>query len=147
LNVQTPTSTPSVTNKQTDVQVVIEVIDGDTIKIASGQHVRLIGIDTPELHHPKKPVQCFAQEAKERLQKLVLGRKVRVERDVSQTDRYKRLLRYVYVGEDFVNEILVKEGYARAATFPPDVKYSQLFRLAEEEARLNNRGLWRACDN
>jgi micrococcal nuclease len=92
-------------------------------------------------------VQCFAQEAKERLQKLVLGRKVRVERDVSQTDRYKRLLRYVYVGEDFVNEILVKEGYARAATFPPDVKYSQLFRLAEEEARLNNRGLWRACDN
>lgn len=142
---------------------VTRVIDGDTIEIETGpdfakastgrQKIRYIGVDTPEIHHPKKPVQCFGQIAAEKNRELVEGKEVRLEKDVSETDRYGRLLRFVYVEEKtatgpatlFVNDYLVRQGYARVATFPPDVKYQRQFLEAENEARENNRGLWKSC--
>src|SRR3989338_7374568 len=76
------------------------VVDGDTIELENGQRVRYIGIDTPELHHPLKPVQCFGKEAKDENEKLVLGKEIILKKDVSETDRYGRLLRYIFVPTD-----------------------------------------------
>jgi len=132
---------------------VSKVVDGDTIHLDSGETVRYIGIDTPELSKQK---ECFADESTEKNKELVLGKTVRLEKDISEADRYGRLLRYVYVvppsqdatvrREVFVNEYLVREGYANAVTYPPDVKFADLFRQAENDARENNRGLWGKCD-
>ena len=130
---------------------VIRVIDGDTIEIENGQKVRYIGIDTPEIHNPKKPIQCFGQEAYLKNKTLVEGKQIRLEKDVSDKDRYGRLLRFIFIQKEstseaiFVNDYLVREGFAFAATFPPDVKYSQTFRLAQQEAREKNKGLWKQC--
>lgn len=136
-----------VLDKTTDIKVT-RVIDGDTFVLETGQTVRLIGIDTPELHHPRKPVGCFAVEANNQLINLILNKSVRLEKDVSETDRYGRLLRFVYLSDNtFVNDVLVRQGYALAATFPPDVKFSPQFIEAEREARDSNRGLWSACNN
>lgn len=66
-------------------------------------------------------------------------------RDVSNTDKYGRLLRYVYIGDVFINDYLVRQGYAHIDTYPPDVKYVEQFKEAEKEARENNRGLWKSC--
>lgn len=132
---------------------VTEVIDGDTFKIDSGEKVRLVGVDTPELHHPKKPVQCFGKEAMAKTKKLIEGKTVRLEKDVSETDMYGRLLRLVYLSNDsnqpvlFLNNYLVEEGFARIATFPPDVKFAELFRQSQQEAMKNNKGLWKDCKN
>lgn len=129
---------------------VKKVIDGDTIELSTGERLRYIGIDTPETVDPRKPVQCFGKEAAERNKQLVLGKTVKLEKDISQTDRYGRLLRYIYLineagNEIMVNEVLVREGFAFASTFPPDVKYQTRFQEAEKEARANNRGLWASC--
>ncbi len=140
------TATPSAT-------IATKVIDGDTIDISTGQKVRYIGIDTPETKDPKKGKQCFGEEATAINKQLVEGKTIRIEKDVSETDRYGRLLRYVYVtdpnstnsAEIFVNEYLVKEGYAYAVTFPPDVKYNKYFRELQEEAMRLKKGLWGKC--
>lgn len=148
-----PTNWPSPTNFSKSTQEFFKVgrvIDGDTIVLENGKIVRYIGIDAPELHHPKKKVECFAKEAKEANEKLVLNKTVRLEKDLSETDKYGRLLRYVYVDNPstslgemiFVNEYLVKEGFALLATFPPDVKYQNLFQKAQKNAQENNKGLW-----
>ena len=76
---------------------------------------------------------------------LVEGKTISMRKDVSETDRYKRLLRYIWVGDIFVNEYLAREGFAYQATFPPDVAYVELFHKAVEEARTNNKGLWSSC--
>jgi len=123
------------------------VIDGDTIEIEGGKKVRYLGIDTPETVDPRKPVQCFGIEASNANKKLVLGKRVKLEKDISETDKYGRLLRYVYVDDIFVNDYLVRNGYAYAVTFPPDVKYQQQFLEAQKEARENKRGLWSACQS
>jgi len=131
-------------NKET-TYLVVRVIDGDTIEIEGGQKVRYIGIDTPETVHPSRPVECFGIEASNKNKELVEGKKVKLEKDVSETDKYGRLLRYVWVGDLFVNDYLVRQGYAYAYTYPPDVKYSEQFVQAQREARENNRGLWAGC--
>lgn len=125
-----------------EVSKVAHVVDGDTIKLDNGQVVRYIGIDTPETVDPRKPVQCFGKEASAKNKELVEGKEVRLIRDVSETDKYDRLLRYVYIGDMFVNDYLVRNGYAKSSTYPPDVKYQDQIRQAEEEARTNKRGLW-----
>jgi len=146
-----PTPTIIVATSSSQLVKVIRVIDGDTIKIETGQSVRYIGMDTPELHDPKKPVQCFAQEAYEKNKQLVEGKTVRLEKDVSQTDKYGRLLRYIFLPQTataealFVNKYLVTEGYAYAATFPPDVKYADIFRQEQKTAMENKKGLWKGC--
>jgi len=147
--------TTSVLSATTEAKLVkvIKVIDGDTIEIEGGKKVRYIGIDTPEVHHPKKPVQCYGKIAALKNKELVEGKEVRLEKDVSETDRYGRLLRFVYIDQHeatssvalFVNDYLVRQGYARAATFPPDIRYQEQFRAAEKEARENSRGLWSSC--
>ncbi len=121
---------------------VINVIDGDTIKIEGGQVVRYIGIDTPETTHPSKPVQCYGKEASDKNRELVEGKEVKLEKDVSETDKYGRLLRYVWLGDMLVNEYLVREGYAQSSSYPPDVKYQNRFLEAQRQAREEKRGLW-----
>ena len=124
---------------------VVRVVDGDTIIVSlDGQERRLryIGIDCPELAHSGKPREWMAREASEANERLVGGRIVYLEKDVSETDRYGRLLRYVWVGDRMVNAELVRLGYAHAITYPPDVKHQDLLRAAQREAREAKRGLW-----
>lgn len=141
------------TTASASATIVTKIVDGDTIHISTGQKVRYIGIDTPETKDPKKGQQCFGQEASQKNKELVDGKEIRMEKDVSETDRYGRLLRYVYVTDKtaspaatiFVNEYLVKEGYAYAVTFPPDVKYYNHFRELQNEAMRLKKGLWGKC--
>ncbi len=147
-----PTITPSVqTSQQTSNVKVARVIDGDTVELETGETLRYIGIDTPETKHPSKPVQCYGEEAYQANKKLVEGKTVRIEKDVSNVDKYRRLLRYVYVSTQaspsgiLVNDHLVRNGFAFASTFPPDVKFSEQFLEAQREAREKNRGMWSKC--
>jgi len=121
---------------------VLRVIDGDTIKIEGDKVVRYIGIDTPETVHPSKPVQCYGKEASYKNKELVEGKEVKLEKDVSETDKYGRLLRYVWLGDMLVNEYLVREGYAQSSSYPPDVKYQNKFIEAQRQAREEKKGLW-----
>ena len=124
---------------------VARVIDGDTIELENGERVRYIGMDTPETVHPSKPVQCFGKAASAENSKLVSGKTVRLEKDVSDTDKYGRLLRYVYVDDVFVNLELVKRGFAFSYSYPPDIKFQNEFLSAEQFARENKIGLWASC--
>lgn len=124
---------------------VIRVVDGDTIEIETGEIVRYIGMNTPETVDPRKTVECFGKEASNKNKDLVEGKEVRLVKDVSDKDKYGRLLRYVYVGDIFINLELVKQGYAQVSTFPPDVKYKDEFLKAQREAREKNLGLWNKC--
>ncbi len=117
---------------------VARVIDGDTVVLGTGEHLRYVGINTPEMN----PLQPFAREATEANRKLVEGKTVRLEKDVSETDRYGRLLRYVWVDNTMVNLELVRQGLAEASAYPPDVRYRAIFEAAEAEARLARRGMW-----
>lgn len=130
---------------------VVKVVDGDTIELTDGRKVRYIGIDTPETKDPRRPVGCFGKEAARENKSLVEGKFIILEKDVSETDKYDRLLRYVYLtlenGQQlFINDYLVREGFAKASSYPPDVKYNEKFRQAEKYARENNLGLWGNCD-
>jgi len=124
---------------------VTRVVDGDTIRVETNGgefRVRYIGIDTPETVDPRRPVQCFGHEASERNRQLVEGKVVGLEKDVSETDDFDRLLRYVWVEDTLVNAALVEEGYAMAYTYPPDVRNADLFASLQTDARANGRGLW-----
>jgi len=132
-----PISQPEVQGEKTFR--VSKIIDGDTIQLANGQIVRFIGIDAPESK------DCYANESTEKNSEIVLGKEVTLEKDTSEIDKYGRLLRYVYVSETFINEILVREGFAKAYPYPPDVKYKDLFGEAQKEARESDRGLWEKC--
>jgi len=121
------------------------VIDGDTIEIAGGERIRYLGIDTPETVDPRRPVGCFGHEASARNKELVEGKYVRLEKDITERDKYGRLLRYVYIQDRFINLELVTGGYAVIYTFPPDVKYQEKLLAAQKEAREAKRGLWGAC--
>jgi len=118
---------------------VVRVIDGDTITIEGNYRVRYIGIDTPETY-PR--AEAYGIEALEANRRLVEGKRVRLERDVSDTDRYHRLLRYVYVDDVFVNAELVKMGLARAVVYPPDARYQDYLEELEAEARRAGLGMW-----
>lgn len=125
--------------------LVTRVIDGDTIVVSinGGEfRVRYIGIDTPETVDPRRPVGCFGIEASERNHELVDGAVVGLEKDVSETDSFGRLLRYVWLGDQMVNATLVEGGYATASTYPPDVKHSDTLRKLQSEAQASGRGLW-----
>lgn len=131
---------------------VMEVVDGDTIVAEiNGQKVKIryIGVDTPETVDPRRPVGCFGKEASDINKNLVSGKQIYLEKDVSNTDKYNRLLRYVYIknGENYllVNDYLVRYGYAYASEYPPDIKYSERFLQAQQEAVEQNRGLWSYC--
>ena len=124
---------------------VERVVDGDTVVLVGGERVRYIGIDTPELHHPRKPIEAYAREAKEVNRNLVEGKQVRLELDVEPRDHYGRLLAYVFREEDqtFVNAELMRLGYAQLLTIPPNVKYVEYLRQMQTQAREMKRGLWK----
>lgn len=136
---QTETQLQSQPEKDYEVALVTRVIDGDTIIVllnGKEEKVRLIGIDTPERGRP------YFYEATKKTAELVLGKKVKLVKDVSERDRYGRLLRYVYVGNLFVNAELVRQGFAMVYTYPPDVKFSEYFLKLQQEARKAKQGLW-----
>ncbi|MFC1994981.1 thermonuclease family protein [Chloroflexota bacterium] len=122
-----------------ETTTVTRVIDGDTIIIDTGQRVRYIGIDTPEIH---PTLEDYGWEAWQVNRRLVEGKEVYLERDVSETDKYDRLLRYVYVDDIFVNAELVRQGLAEAKAYPPDTKYQDHLEELEAEAKMAGRGIW-----
>jgi micrococcal nuclease len=129
---------------------VVRVVDGDTIGVLVAgrrEKVRYIGVDTPETHHPTKPVQCFGRAAAAFNARLVGGERVRLVRDVEERDRFGRLLAYVYRVRDglFVNAELARLGYARTLTIAPDVRYAARFAALAREARVAGRGVWVSC--
>lgn len=131
--------------------LVTKVVDGDTIVVNNQSTVRFIGIDTPETVDPRRPVGCFGKEASNETKSLLSGKEVILQKDVSEVDKYKRLLRYIYLplpdGQSlFVNDYLVREGFGKVLTYPPDVKFNEQLRDAEKEARDNKKGLWGRCN-
>ena len=122
-----------------DIARVTQVIDGDTIIIEGNYRIRYIGIDTPEVY-PR--LEACGIEAWEANRRLVEGKEVRLEPDLSETDKYGRLLRYVYVDDIFVNAELVRQGLARAKAYPPDIKYQDYLEELEQQAKQARRGMW-----
>jgi micrococcal nuclease len=116
---------------------VIRIVDGDTFDIENGERVRMIGIDTPERG------ENYYLEAKDHLATLIGDKMVYLAKDISERDRYERLLRHVYIDDIWINELMVRDGFAHVVTFPPDVMHVDVFREAEADARKNERGLWR----
>ncbi len=119
-----------------DVHHVTHIVDGDTFDIETGERVRMIGMDTPERG------KVYYAEATAQLKSLIDDKDVTLQKDVSEKDRYGRLLRHVYIGDLWINKQMVIDGYARFVTFPPDVMHVESFKQAEQEARNNKRGLW-----
>jgi len=117
---------------------VVRVIDGDTIVITGGERIRYIGIDAPEVN------EVFYQEAKDKNRELVEGKNIRfVVCKYEQRDNYGRLLAWVYTGDIFVNELLVKEGYAKIFIIPPcGTEKQEEFKNYEKEAKDKGLGLW-----
>jgi micrococcal nuclease len=136
----------------TEEAIVVRVVDGDTIVVDRGfgdERVRYIGVDTPETVAPNTPIQWMGREASAANEALVAGETVRLEKDVSETDRFGRLLRYVWVEDGsaasgwlLVNLALVERGFAQVSTYPPDVRYVDLYLEAQESARSEEAGLW-----
>jgi micrococcal nuclease len=130
---------------------VVEVADGDTFVVDMNgrqERVRLIGVDTPETHHPERPVQCFGIESSNYLKSLLKDKAVRLESDPTNTnrDRYDRLLRYAYLEDNrLVNQLLVEQGYGFAYTRFAFIKKAD-FLASEERANAQKLGLWGKCN-
>ncbi|RMD76969.1 thermonuclease family protein [Candidatus Dojkabacteria bacterium] len=139
------------TIQQTKKYVVTKVIDGDTIKVKNDegiiQTIRLIGIDAPEMSKNKTKTECYALESKKFLEKVLTGEIVTLEEDLTQgnTDKYQRLLRYVYVDGELINLTLIQKGFAREYTYDAPYKFQFEFIEAEKSAKKNNLGLWGEC--
>ncbi len=129
-----------------DRAVVSRVVDGDTLEVMRNgrrTRVRLIGMDTPETVDPRRPDGCFGAEATKELRRLMSGGEVLLQYDVDRADRFGRTLAYVFLADGtFVNLDLVRRGFARVLTVPPNVAHAEEFRAAEREARQANTGLW-----
>jgi len=137
--------------------LVTRAVDGDTLLLENSERVRLIGIDTPEMHESNKlnrdaqrsgqdveAIKQLGRQSYEFTKKLAQGKRVRLEFDLERHDKYKRILAYVYLEDGtFVNAKIVEEGYASLMTYPPNVKYADLFLKLYQEARQNQRGLWK----
>jgi len=128
---------------------VVEVLDGDTVvvELADGatDTVRLLGIDTPETHHPTKPVGCFGPEAAAFTAAQLTGRVVQLEDDVERRDVYDRRLAYVVVDGRRFNDVLLRRGYARLLVIAPNGAHARAELAAELDARRHHRGLWGEC--
>ncbi len=136
-----PSITPTIVASQSAELIRVQrIIDGDTVVLENGQKLRYIGIDTPERN------ECFYKEAMEENKKLVEGKEVRLEKDKSETDKYGRLLRYVWVDNTMINELLVREGFAVANSYKPDIGRQNILYSAENFAKGENRGLWGSCN-
>jgi micrococcal nuclease len=126
---------------------VSRVIDGDTLEIRYGDNkketIRLLLVDTPETVHPNMPVQSFGPEASQYAKDMLTDKKVQIELDVSDRDKYGRLLAYVWIGDRMFNELLLEQGLARVAyIYPPNVKYVDQFRDVQKKAQQAGLGIW-----
>jgi micrococcal nuclease len=125
--------------------LVTNVVDGDTIHVLihnKKETVRFVLVNTPETKHPNKPIEPYGPEASQFVKDLLEGKEVKLEQDVSATDRYGRLLMYVWLNDRMVNEILLEKGLARVAVFPPNVKYVEPFRAVQKKAQEAKLGIW-----
>lgn len=148
--VPSPFPSPEILSANLEQVGVVRVVDGDTIRLEDGRTVRYIGIDTPETVAPNTPVECFGKEASEFNRQLVEQKTVWLEKDVSETDRYGRLLRYVYLEPSAslsaqVNYRLVEQGYAYSSSYPPDIKWQDALQKAAQTAQAQQAGLWSQC--
>lgn len=122
------------------------VFDGDTVRTKKGEKIRLLGINTPEIAHDKQPGQTLGNEAGQRLRELVLGKTVRLRLDKERRDKYGRTLAHIYLRDHrWINEVLVREGFAHVYTFAPNFRGARKLLLAEAEARQARRGIWRTA--
>ncbi|MDX6631663.1 MAG: micrococcal nuclease [Gaiellales bacterium] len=130
---------------------VTYVIDGDTVVVRLDSekpvHVRLIGINTPEIAHYGKPGECFGIRAASLTRRLALGRRVELQAGRERQDRYGRLLAYVRVlgGPDDLERSLLVRGAAHTLAIPPNVDRAAAYSDVERAARQAGRGLWTAC--
>ena len=131
--------------------VLVRVVDGDTLVVdleGRDERVRLIGIDAPESVAEERPDQCYGVEASDEVKRLLpAGTELVLERDVEPRDQYGRLLAYVYRSVDdlFINEVLVRDGFAGVLNYPPNDTYAERFRTLETAARSAGAGLWGVC--
>ena len=143
-------ATTSIQQAQPGAYKVVEFVDGDTIAVdmnGKTEKLRFIGVDTPETHDPRKAVQCFGVAAAAFTKNLIGTSDVRLESDPLGTnrDRYKRLLRYIYLSDGtLVNAEIIKQGYGFAYTGFPFTK-SDDFLSYQKTAREQNKGLWSSC--
>lgn len=135
---------------------VVRVVDGDTLMLANGQRVRLLGIDTPEYHESdkldrdskrlnisKKDIQKSGYQAYRFTQRLVEGKKIKLEFDQEKIDKFNRLLAYVYLEDGtFLNADIVQSGYATVCMIPPNKRYYKKLLELERDAKQNKRGFW-----
>lgn len=137
-------------SNQPGLYSVVKFDDGDTISVnmnGTVETVRFIGVDTPETHHPQRPLQCYGREATDYTKRLIGGQSVRLQADPLETnrDRYGRLLRYVFLPDNtLVEQKLISEGYGFAYTYFPFEKAAE-FKIYEQEAKAAGKGLWSAC--
>jgi endonuclease YncB( thermonuclease family) len=141
-----PTVAPTALPGSRTEAVVVEVVDGDTIVVdidGIEYRVRYIGIDTPETHHPTEGAEWLGYEATEFHRTMVNeGDTVILEKDLTETDIYGRLLRYIWVGDTHVNAEMLRSGFATTLFYPPDTKYETEFRALVETAKEKELGRW-----
>ena len=127
---------------------VVRVVDGDTIDVTRGSDtdtIRLLGINTPETHHPTKPVECFGPEAAAFTEEHLAGRSVQLEDDIEGRDRYGRRRAYVVVDGERFNDELLRRGYARLLVIEPNHAHARTMLREELDAKRAGRGLWSEC--
>ena len=135
-------------NPDNGLSPVVRIVDGDTIVAEINgiqEKIRLIGVDTPEVVDPRKPVQCFGKEASAFTKNLLVSKRVRLESDPSQgnRDKYNRLLRYVFLPDGtLVNRTIIAEGYGHEYTYRTPYRYRDNFKASEYHARTEEKGLW-----
>lgn len=137
---------------------VTRIVDGDTIVVdidGNSKTVRFVGVNTPETKHPTKGVEYYGKEASQFTTKMLEGKTVYLQKDVSDTDRYNRLLRFIWLNKpatntptneeiekNMFNAILVANGYANVSTYAPDNTYENIFITLENKAKENKIGMW-----
>lgn len=146
-NNQQPTTlspTPTVYREKAFVNYVF---DGDTIELAGKITVRLLGIDAPETanKYTMFKSECFATESAKIAKELLAGQTIEIEKDMEDKDSYGRLLRYIFLDDIFINEFMVRQGFARVIEKTINTKYKPLLTDAENEAKREKRGLWGKC--
>lgn len=126
--------------------MVTNVVDGDTLDVSINnkeERIRLLLVDTPETKHPSKPVQPFGPEASQFAKETLKGKEVEIELDVSERDKYGRLLAYVWLDGKMFNELLLEKGFARVAyVYPPNTKYVDQFYEIQKKAQKEGIGIW-----
>jgi micrococcal nuclease len=134
------------TNKKLIDAKIVKVVDGDTMDILINnkkETVRLLLVDTPETVHPTKPVEPFGPEASKFAKETLTGKDIKIEMDVSDRDKYGRLLAYLYIDNKMFNEMLLEKGLARVAyVYPPNIKYVDHFRDIQKKAQVSGIGIW-----